>query len=219
MTNSSNEDNLKKVTSDAPDLVEPLFDEASDKLSRELFGAVMPDLVKDLPVLKYAQSAKDIYTAFRIYKLRKRMTSFLQALIDGKFNIDDYLALLDEERQLVLDILVTELDSQTDNMQSEALALLFNAYIRKDIERLTFHGVAHELKGTNPLTFSFNTDGFNLRTIKAGTIVEGPLHYLPSSFYSSQTDVIQFSSMYFLTNLGEAFFTHVYYPMSKKHTL
>ena len=147
------------------------------------------------------------------------MTSFLQALIDGKFSVDNYLALSDEERQLVLDILVTELDAQTDDMQSEALALLFNTYTRKDIDRLTFHGIAHELKSTNPLAFSFNTDGFNLRTVKAGTIVEGPLHYLPSSFYSTQTDMIQFSSMYFLTNLGEAFFTHVYNPMSKKHTL
>lgn len=222
MTNDRSSKRKKQgldIKNDTPDLLEPILDEASEKLSRELFGAAMPELIKNLPVLRSVKTAGDIYSAFRIHKLQKRMTRFLHSLIEGLFSIDQYQALSDEERQLILDILVTELDSQTDDMQSEALALLFNAYVRKNVDRLMFHGVAHELKGVNPLTFYFGVDGFNLSTIKAGTIIRGPLHYLPASFHASYAEGIQFSNEEFLTNLGQTFFTIIYEPMQQKYSI
>ncbi len=64
----------QKLTEAAPDALEPVLDEASEQLSRELFGAAMPELIKDLPILKYVKTASDVYTTFRMYKLKKRMT-------------------------------------------------------------------------------------------------------------------------------------------------
>lgn len=217
MTNDDK--SVRRIIDEAPDLAEPVFDAASEELAKSLFGVVMPEIVKDLPVLKYVKTGVDIYSVFRVHKLRKRMTAFLHALIEDKFQYPDYEALNSEEKQLILDILVTELDEQTDDKQAEALALLFSAYIRKDIERLMFHGIAHELKSTNPLVFYFNVDGFRLFPGKSGNRVEGPLHYLPASFYANFTPEIQFSSDYHLTNLGETFFEYIYNPMNEKYSI
>lgn len=74
----------------------------------------MPELIKDLPVLKYVKTLSDVYTTFRMYKLKKRMTRFLHSLLDGGFRVADYEALDSEEKQLIIDILVTELDEETE---------------------------------------------------------------------------------------------------------
>ncbi len=209
----------QKLTEAAPDALEPVLDEASEQLSRELFGAAMPELIKDLPILKYVKTASDVYTTFRMYKLKKRMTRFLHSLLDGGFQVADYEALGSEEKQLIIDILVTELDAQTDDMQSEALALLFMSYINGSIDRLMFHGISHELKNTNPLVFYFSVDGFTLHTMKGGVRIEGPLHYLPASFYANFSESFAFSTDNLLTNLGQAFFTHIYEPMRINHSI
>lgn len=207
------------MRSNIPDLAEPVLDAASEELARGLFGVAVPELIKDLPVLKYAVVAKDLYTAFRINKLTKRMKKFLDTLQQGGFNLRDYEVLSPEERQLVIDILVTELDAQTDDMQSEALALLFKAYADKKIERLMFHGVAHELKNINPLVFYFSVDGFSLKAQGAGVSIDGPLHYLSQAFYSNQTGGLQFTTDHYLTNLGLVFFDVIYTPMREKYSI
>lgn len=210
----------EKLTDSGPDMLEPVFDEASERLSQELFGAVMPELIEDLPILKYVKTASDVYTTFRMYKLKKRMTQFLHSLIDGSFQVANYVALSSEEKQLTIDILVTELDAQTDDMQSEALALLFMAYINGNIDRLMFHGISHELKNTNPLVFYFSVDGFMLTSEHSGVRISGPLHYLPASFYSNSSPggLTGLGEMY-LTNLGEVFFTDIYQPMQANHSI
>jgi hypothetical protein len=148
------------------------------------------------------------------------MRAFLNALIDEKFSIDDFRELPQSEQQMVIDILVAELDGQTDDKQAEALALLFAAYIRKDIDRLIFHGVAHELKNINPLTFYFNVDNLTTGESKAGIrLTGGPTHYLPSTFYGNRSDTLNFSSDLFLTNLGKIFFTCIYNPMMQKYLI
>lgn len=205
------------IKKDSHDLVEPLFDEASSQLADSLFHYAVPDLARDLPVIKYFKMGADLYSSYKVLALRKKMKAFLESLLVGGFGISAYEKLEQHEKETMIDVLVTELDSQTDRLQSEALGLLFIAYVRQAIDRLTFLGIAHELKNTNPLLFYFNVDGIGV-TEKYKTkelAISGPVHYLPSSFYSDGTDKLQFSSEGpFLTNLGKAFYNNVYLPMS-----
>lgn len=212
--------NKPHVVNDLPDLTEPFFDEASMIIAKDVFGATLPEIVRELPLLKYIKTASDIYSTYRLQKLHRRLKSFLGALIAGSFSLEDFNKLTSNEQKHVVDILVTELDNQADDLQSEAMGYLFNAYIGGLIERLMFMGIAHELKNTNPLVFYFNVDSYILTERKAGTTIDGgPIHYLPTSFFSSTTDTLAFSSELYLTNLGKAFFENIYIPMSHRHTM
>lgn len=220
--NNKRPSNTKKVIDDAPDLVEPFFDEASTKVASELFHQALPELAKDIPILKYIKTGIDQYSIYKTNKLYRKMRVFLKSLIDGEFNMDAYNALKQEEKEAMVDILVTELDNQTDDLQSEALGLLFVAYIEQRIDRLIFMGIAHELKNTNPLAFYFNVDSIRVteKYKDKDLAISGPVHYLPSSFYSDGTDKLQFSSEGpFLTNLGRAFYDNVYRPMSERYII
>lgn len=224
---------FQDAASSVPDLVEPFLDEASSKVAKEIFSTALPEIAKDLPVLKYIKTASDLYGAYRILKLNKRIKAFVDAIHAGGFRVEDFRKLSQDDQSKVVDVIITELDNHTDNLQSEALGHLFSAYISEKIDRLTFLGVAHELKNTNPLVFYFNVDGYAYKqkrpdigtdlgyTVrKSGiTLDSGPIHYLPASFKSNSTDMIAYSSMTFMTNLGEAFFKYVYEPMSKAHTI
>lgn len=212
----------KRIADDAPDLVEPFFDEASTRLAGELFHQALPELAKELPILRYIKTGMDQYSIYRTNKLYRKMRVFLKSLIDGQFNMNAYNALKQEEKEAMIDILVTELDNQTDDLQSEALGLLFVAYIERRIDRLIFMGIAHELKNTNPLAFYFNVDsiGVTEKYKDKDLAISGPVHYLPSSFYSDGTDKLSFSSEGpFLTNLGRAFYNNVYKPMSERYVI
>jgi hypothetical protein len=207
----------KIISNEAADLAEPLFDKASTELVKGLFGAVLPEIIKDLPVLKYIKTAGDIYGAYRISKLQHSLRQFLRALLEGNFNLEDYYRLPEAEQRQIIDILTTELDNQTDDRQAEALGLLFNAYISRTISTLIFIGLTHELKNINPLVFSsdefkITRFGKDMRNIR----IEGPVHYLPNSFYSNSNGQFSFSTDLLLTNLGEAYFDYVYNPMLKK---
>lgn len=211
----------KPVADSLPDLVEPFFDEASTTIAREIFGATLPDIVKELPVLKYIKTASDIYGTYRLQKVHRRLKAFLAALIAGNFTLDEFSKLSTDDQKYVVDILVTELDSQSDDLQSEAMGYLFNAYITGSIDRLMFMGIAHELKNTNPLVFYFSVDSYTLTSRSSGTTIDsGPTHYLPTSFAASNNiNGFLSSSEIYLTNLGRAFFDNVYNPMSQKHMI
>lgn len=209
----------KIIRNETADLAEPFLDKASNDIAKGLFGAVLPDLVKDLPVLNYLKTASDLYGAYRVSKLQRRLKQFLLALLDGKFDLEDYKKLPNNEQKQIIDILTTELDNQTNDRQAEALGLLFSSYISGKITNLIFIGVSHELKNINPLIF----DTYELKIIQFGTDmrnkrIEGPTHYLPNSFYSNSNSQFDFSSDLLLTNLGEAFFEHIYNPMLQKYS-
>lgn len=214
---------IKKIIQDeSPDLVEPFLDEAANSLANKLFHFAMSGLASDLPVIKYAKTGVDLYGAYKLSRLQKKMKVFLQSLIDGQFSIDDYNALEQSEKETMIDILVTELDSQTDSLQSEALGILFVAYVQRKIDRLTFLGIAHELKNTNPLLFYFNVDSISVEEMykDKNLAISGPIHYLPSAFYSNETDKFQFTSDGpFLTDLGKSFYENVYAPMSLRYVI
>lgn len=224
------------VKADIPELAEPFFDEVSSTMAKGLFAITLPEIAKDLPILKYVKTTADLYGAYRISKLHRRLKTFLKALQNGGFTLDDFYALPSEQQEQVVDILVTELDSQSDDLQAEALGHLFTAYISKDIDHLLFLGVAHELKNINPLVFYFNVDSYtfddaarleSLTPVHAGffntpmpvQIKSGPVQYLPSTFITGSTNAsgsFQISSNAYMTNLGEAFFNYVYKPMQQK---
>lgn len=221
------------ISDDIPDLAEPLFDEVSERIAKGLFGIVLSESAKDLPVLKYVKTAVDMYSAYRASKLHRRLKSFLDGLQSGDFNLDDFNQLPQEEQKYVVDILVTELDNQSDNLQAEALGYLFAAYIAKDVDRLIFLGVAHELKNTNPLVFYFNVDSYSFDDMEKlkkidnisysgsmrARITSGPTQYLPSAFMSNGNEMLISSSELYVTNLGEAFFKYVYLPMQQEHLI
>ncbi len=224
------------MADDIPDLAEPFLDEASSKIAKELFSTALPDLVKDLPILKYIKTATDIYGAYRITMLNRRIRAFIAAIQAGNFDIEDFRNLSKSEQSQVVDVLMTELDNHTDDLQSEALGYLFAAYVSGKIDRLIFIGVAHELKNTNPLVFYFNVDSYSyeLRNENSNfdgldfgftkrpsgtTIDNGPVQYLPAAFKSNSTAKLAFSSELYMSNLGEAFFEHVYSPMKRAHVI
>jgi hypothetical protein len=233
--------NDRKITSiikdDGLDIAEPLLDESVSTLMHDIFSIAIPELVKDVPVLKGIKTTVDIYGAIRLTRLSRRMQSFAKALQQGDFSPSDLNELSKEEQLRLIDTVVTELDIHTDSLQSEALGYLFKAYVSSKIDRLVFTGVAHELKNTNPLVFYFNVDsystkqppklppfpadtGFAFTTRNYGTSIDrGPIEYLPAAFKSNSSDTMKFSSETILTNLGEAFFEHVYKPMQKVHII
>jgi len=228
---------VKIVKNDGADLVEPLLDEGVSTLMRSIFGIAVPELAKDVPILKSIKTASDIYGAIRLARLGKRMKFFAKALQDGKFSINDLNNLSHEEQISLVDTVVTELDNHTDDFQSEALGYLFRAYVLGEIDRLAFTGIAHELKNTNPLVFYFNVDsyitkqppkipplapdyGFVFTSRKYGTTIDsGPVDYLPAAFKSNSSNTMQFTTETLLSDMGELFFEYVYNPMKINHSI
>ena len=163
--------------------------------------------------------------------------SFAYAIQDGKFDISDLDNLSHDDQVSLVDTVVTELDNHTDNFQSEALGYLFKAYVLKEIDRLAFTGIAHELKNTNPLVFYFNVDsystkqplkipplapgyGFAFTARKYGTVIDsGPVDYLPAAFKSNSSSTMQFTTETLLSDMGELFLKYVYNPMKIKYSI
>jgi len=200
------------------ELAEPLFDVASEQILKGIFGIALPEFAKDLPLLKYAKTAVDLYSAHKLSRLHRRMEAFLKGITEGNFKPKDFEALNPDEQHMIIDILITELDSHANDFQSEALSLLFIAYIKKDIDRLMFQGVSHELKNINPIAFYFNVDGFSLDEVSdSSTRIDGPIHYLPSTFYNSRSENLIASTDLYLTSFGKIFFTYIYEPMQQKY--
>lgn len=212
---SHRRDPARIAADNAPDIAEPILDAGAESLGKELFGVALPEFAHEVPLIRTAVAAADMYSYLRFRRLRARMRQFLDGLIAQQFRIEDYLALDARERQLVIDILVTELDSHTHDGQSQALSLLFGSYIRGDISRSMFHGVSHELKYVNPLVFQGDVAAFIRKApVPAGVRIEGQLHYLPSTFYSNSTEILSFSSDNWLTDLGAVFFEQIYDHLS-----
>lgn len=209
------------IAKEGDELAEPFFDATSEGILKGIFGIALPEFAKDLPLIKYVKTAVDMYSAHKLSRLQRRMKAFLDGLTEGSFEVKDFEALSDDEQRMIIDILITELDTYANDFQSEALSLLFMAFIKKDIDRLMFQGVSHELKNINPLAFYFNVDGFSLKELNSSTIrirIDGPLHYLPSTFYSTQSEGLISASELYLTSFGKIFFEYIYEPMRQKYT-
>ncbi len=209
-----------KLSDDADDLLEPFLDEGARRIGSRIFKAGLPDLAEETPVLKWAKLGYDMYSMHKMNKLRKRMAAFLSALEAEAFELEQFEELDQSLQTMVIEILINELDLQNDNYQAEALALLFNAYIKKEIDRLMFQGVAHELKNANPLTFYFNVDSIVVTENQGRLrIVSGPMHYLPAAFVSGTNDQFETSSDNLLTNIGRTFYEVIYVPMQQKYSI
>lgn len=228
---------VKIITDDGSDLVEPFLDEGVSRLMKSIFGTVLPEIAKEVPILRSIQTVSDVYGVIRLTRLSNRMNSFAKALQLDDFDLDDLNKLPKDEQLILIDTVVTELDNHTDNLQSEALGYLFKAYVSGKIDRLSFTGIAHELKNSNPLIFYFNVDGYAIEqppklppfpasdvfaftASRAGTVIKsGPVDYLPAAFKSNGGGNMQFSTEIMLTNLGEIFIKHVYEPMREENII
>jgi len=197
------------------EVAEPLFDKLSIDLAKQLFGADIKDVAGDTPGLKLLVFAGKLFNSGVHYWQALKLQAFLEAVQNGKAGLEDFKRLEEKKKQDLRAFLISELDKQTAEKQAEALGYLLVANLSGEIRDSLFQAVAHEIKNTNPAVFtSLHQTPFNRREIKAGIIIEGPLHYLPSSFTSSSNEMIQFASFSLLTDLGHVFFKYVYDPMA-----
>lgn len=202
------------------EIAEPVFDDLSTGVVKTLFGADIKDAAEDTPGLKVIVFAGKLFRAGTHWWQARKLQAFLTALKDGDAGITAFERLNDKQKQDLRAFIISELDKQTSEKQAEALGYLLVAYFQGKIDRLMFDGVAHEIKNINPRAFAFNIDGFTRSNLGTATRIEGPVHYLPAAFVSNSTEKIMFSSSGpFLTNLGDAFFPHVYDPMAARETL
>jgi hypothetical protein len=209
-----------KLPGGTDDLLEPFLDEGARRIGNQIFKAGLPELAEETPILKWGKLGYDMYSMHKMNKLSKRMAAFLSALEADAFKLRQFEELDESLQAMVIEILINELDLQNDNYQAEALALLFNAYIKKEIDRLMFQGVAHELKNANPLTFYFNVDSLVVNNDQDRLrIISGPINYLPAAFVSGSNDQFESTSDNLLTNLGKTFYEVIYVPMQQRYSI
>lgn len=210
---------------DAAEVVEPFLDEASRELFEKFAGEAMPELLGEIPLVKSVLIASKIFNTAKAYHRTRMMISFLAGLQNGEKDIQEFENLSEEDKSYVRSIVVSQLDLQSDERQSEAIGLITDAYLKRKIDRLKFVGVVSEIKNTNPLLYYFSVDSLNVTFTAHGSAeVTGPTELLPAAFgHNTVTDIGMLGStgrgIYVLSQLGRKFFEHVYRPMSDKYQI
>jgi hypothetical protein len=212
---------VSQLSDEVPDLAEPIFDLAVKTIANEVFKSSLPEIVGELPILKYGKTAKDIFNIVNNKRRASKLRVFLQSLLTQELDIAEFHKLDSTVQNQVVEMLISEINTQSSDLQSEALAYLFTAYVNKAIDHLTFLGIAHELKYTNPALYNFSVD--KLAATIDGEVykVTGPTNYLPVSFgHNTITGIGQWSStgdyFFVLSNFGKIFYNSVYLPMSER---
>lgn len=216
----------KKVnTDDLADLSEPLIDETSRQLLQTFAGESLPALVGEIPIAKTALAIGKVFNSAKEFYRTKMMLSFLQGLQDGTKTMDQFLHLDEDNKSHLRGLIVSQLDMQTDVRQAEAIGYIVDAYLRNDIDLLTFNGVVSEIKNTNPLLYYFNVDSIIITQNDTGGFeATGPVELVPPAFgHNTITGIGLLGSTgeykFVLSKLGQAFFEYVYTPMSTKYEI
>lgn len=216
----------RPTASDLADMLEPFTDVATSEIFKSFAGEALPDLLKELPAIKYGIAVNQLFNSAKKSFRFRQMASFLHALDSNDPPAKEVLNNLPEEQKSYLrEVVIGQLDSQTDTRQAEALALLVDAYLKKEVDRLSFVGIVAELRVINPLLFYFNVDSINTEEDSDGvTKASGPTYLLPPAFgHNTVTGIGQWGSAgnyYFsLTNLGKVFIKHVYTPMQQRYLI
>lgn len=219
----------KRVDSnDLAELSEFFIDESSRGFLEAFVGDASADLIEAIPAGKTVLAIGKLFSSAKNYYRTKMLLAFLDGIEDGGKSMSDFSALSDQEQSDLRGLVISQLDSQSDERQSEAMAYTVNAYLAKKIDRLTLVGIISEIKNTNPLLYYFSVDSLvvdKLHTNFGKPVIKGPIHLLPVAFYrESMTegsigwDAIPGTAP-IATELGQAFFENVYEPMSIKYQI
>lgn len=217
----------KPSVDDLADISEPFIDEASRQLMERFAGQMLPELVGEIPVARTVLAIGKLFDSARQYHRIKNLLAFISALENGNKAMDEFEKLSGDEKSSLRGLVISQLDLHSDERQSEALGLVVDAYLRKDVDRLTLIGIISELKNTNPLLYYVNVDAISMRQddlITDMVVATGPTHLLPAAFgHNTVTGIGQWGSTgdykYVLTGLGRSFFKHVYMPMFNKYSI
>jgi hypothetical protein len=212
---------------DLTDLSEPYIDEASRQLLERFAGYMLPEIVGEIPVAKTILVVGKLFDNARQYHRTKNLLSFISALENGSKTMEEFEKLPEDEKSTLRGLIISQLDLHSDERQAEALGLVVDVYLRKDIDRLTFIGIVSELKNTNPLLYYVNVDAISTHPDnlnKEIIIARGPTHLLPAAFgHNIVSGTGGWDSIvgneYTLTKLGQSFFKYVYTPMFNKYSM
>lgn len=216
--------NDKPDIDDLADLTEPFADEGTKYLLRGFAGELMPEILENVPVIKTGVVISKLFNTAKATIRAKMMYSFLHALQTNDKTMQEFEKLPAEDRAYIRGLVISQLDMHTDERQAEALALLVDAYLWRQIDRLTFVGIVSEIKTANPLLFYFDVDAVTFEVKNNGSVeARGATHLLPAAFgHNTVTGIGQWSSTgeykFVVTPLGKSFYDHVYTPMLRLHT-
>lgn len=215
----------KPDADDLADLTEPFADEATKYLLKSFAGELMPEILENVPVIKTGVVIGKLFNSAKATYRANMMANFLRALQSNAKTMDEFVKLSDDDKAYIRGLVISQLDLHTDERQAEALALIVDAYLWQKVDRLTFVGILAEIKNTNPLLYYFNVDAIQLTTEDTGVVAaSGPTHLLPAAFgHNTVTGIGMWGSTgdykFTVTNLGKAFFAHVYEPMAAKYMM
>lgn len=210
---------------DLADLTEPFVDEASQQLLKTFAGTLLPEILENLPVVKTGIVVGKLFNSAKAAHRAKLMHAFLQQLQSGNKSMDEFDKLSNEDKEYIRGIVISQLDMQTDERQAEAMAHIVDVYLNGEVDRLTFIGLAAELKNTNPLLYYFSVDAISITRQDNGVVeASGPTYLLPATFgHNTVTGIGQGDSSgeykFVLTQLGQAFYANVYEPMAIKYMM
>lgn len=210
---------------DLIELADPLISKELGNLAKSFAGKFGSKVIGEISaaklVLILGQVGKEIMDDFRA----KKMLAFLKALENDTKSAEEFDALDEKDQDYIRGLVVTQLDMQSDERQSEASALLVSAYLHKQIDKMMLAGTLAEIKNTNPLIFYFDDGGVSIDNpwnSKSDLNIKGPLS-LPSAFGSIQgrtikEEEIEAENRFSLSKLGRAFYNYAYVPMSQKYS-
>lgn len=206
--------------SNADDVLELAMDASIEPLVTRFFGdAVGVSLGKTaeaIPQVALARFALSAVTYAKHQFVLKKFSKFFKTLNANDFDWQKFDKLSEKNKQMVRFTVVSTIEKQTSEIQTEAIAYLTDAFMRGQISNDIFAGVANELETINPLVFAFDSDWSQYKLNESQTKIRGSTAYLPTSFCSSNSPSLSFSSDQFLTPAGVAFFQYVYFPMRSK---
>lgn len=207
-----NSDSGGLLTKEIEDVSKELLEPDAEKLIESVAKINIPDSV---PVLGSAMLAINAFRFVHDKLVLERIKKLRETMLSSEDSQRLYSNMKKKDKVRLTNLLVSEVDQQTNLLQAEALGYLTEAYILKKIEYDNFVGLAAELKRLNPIVFG----GQNRKKLfqEANGMIYGPYDLLPNTFTSDHSllnagTVIDPSKKY-LTDLGQWFYYLVYKRM------
>lgn len=211
---------------DGAELSEFLVDYGSKGFLNNFLGDAVGELAGSVSAGKLALTIGRLFSNAKSHYRIKMLKGFLKAIESEEDSLVKFNSLSKGEQNDIRGLVLSQLDLQSDERQSEAMGFAVNAYLSKEMSRLTLLGIVSEIKNTNPLLYYFNVDNLGLDRLHTNfgkPVIKGPINLLPPAFYTnSMTEgSVGWSSVpgvaYVATDLGLAFFDYVYEPMALKY--
>lgn len=217
----ANQDDLAEIS-------EVLVDKASKGFLDAFLGENAADFIESVPAGKLTLAIGKLFMSAKDHHRTKMLRSFLNGMQSGDRTFDEFKELDENMKNDLRGLVLAQLDLQTDERQAEAIGLIVDAYLSKNVDRLIFIGIVSEIKNTNPLLYYFSVDSLTvdkMHTNFGKPVIKGNVRLLPAVFYISSAtegshgwDAVP-GSVDHPTGMGEAFFKYVYDPMCEKYQI